>query len=122
MVLLDHLLKIHFDESWVWLWPSGPRDICYKQYVDRIPSFMCQVFSTPAEFYMGASACPDDYAPIYNASVCETRLDEKKAIDSGKDKNSSVEIYLNMHIYIYLLCVYINEGVNSGENGPLSEE
>ena len=85
---------------------------------------MCQVFSTPAEFYMGASACPDDYAPIYNASVCETRLDEKKAIDSGKDKNSSVEIYLNMYIniYIYILCVYINEGVNSGENGPLSEE
>eukprot|EP00434_Breviolum_minutum_P018695 symbB.v1.2.016497.t1/scaffold1254.1/size128712/11 len=30
-----------------------------------------EVFSTPAEFYMGASACPDDYAPIYNASVCE---------------------------------------------------
>ena len=118
------MLEIHFDESGVWLWPPGPRDICYKQNISvhRIPSFMCKVFSTPAEFYMGASACPDDYAPIYNASVCETRLDEKKAIDSGKDKNSSVEIYLNMYIYIYILSVHINEGVKSGENGPLSEE
>ena len=44
---------------------------------------------------MGASACPDDYVPIYNTSVCETRLDEKN------------------YVYIIYIYIFVNIGVNS---------